>query len=87
MYGSLHYMSPLTSPHSTEVLSVREQGEWMSVEVAVDGNLAIPFDVHKSDWRNYPDEDSRRAMLERQALGLLDTYGDARCQRKEALCG
>jgi hypothetical protein len=62
------------------VLIGQKNGEWRECQLAVNGRLAIPFSVHESDWRAYDSEDKRLEMLSRQAISLLDTYGDAREQ-------
>lgn len=73
------------SNHSkVEILSIKENGEWVTVEMALDSQLVIPFDVHKSDWRSYREVKELEAMLARQAASLLATYGDARQPREEA---
>jgi hypothetical protein len=65
--------------HHVELLCYgRKEGEWHHVEIAIDGVLATPFDVHAADWQNYPNDEARIQFLVRQAVGLVDTYGDAR---------
>lgn len=49
----------------------------MNVEAALDGQLVVPFGVHKSDWRPMSAE-QLMPFLERQAGAMLDLYGDAR---------
>jgi hypothetical protein len=64
-----------------EIINIGQRnGEWYECQLAVDGKLAIPFSVHAEDWRNYPSEDKRLEMLTRQAISLLDEFGDARSQ-------
>ena len=60
----------------------RKQGEWHHVELALEGTLCVPFDVHASDWDSFHDDESRIRFLARQAQGLIDTYGDARYTRE-----
>ena len=55
-----------------------ENGEWVTIEMAYSGHLVVPFDIHKSDWRGYREVKELEAMLVRQAVSLLATYGDAR---------
>jgi hypothetical protein len=67
-----------------EIIEHRDLPEgWIQIRCAVRGKLAVPFQLHKSDLEQYRDEDSYLAMLERQAVSLIETYGDARCQRLE----
>lgn len=55
-----------------------DNSEWFVCQLAVDGRLSVPFSIHKADWLSYPNEEQRIQMLTRQAIGLLDQYGDAR---------
>ena len=50
---------------------------YFQVQVAVNGKLAWPFDVHESDWHEM-NARQRAAYLERSAISLLGRYGDAR---------
>ena len=50
---------------------------YFKVQVAVNGRLAWPFDIHESDWQQM-DEREQHAYLERSAIALLGRYGDAR---------
>lgn len=59
----------------------RPDGEWRLVEVAIDGQLAS-FSVHAADWCAHPTEESRNAMLVRQAKSYLTEFGDFRYQRR-----
>lgn len=62
-----------------EILTIgRKEGEWRECQLAVDGRLAIPFSVHEADWQAYQTDDERIQMLTRQAVSLLDEFGDAR---------
>lgn len=59
--------------------------EWRPVTVAVDGQLAS-FSIHEADWRMYPTDEARNAMLIRQAQGLIAEYGDLREGRPIQAC-
>jgi hypothetical protein len=68
-----------TTYGNVEIVTIGlKQGEWRECQLAVDGKLAIPFSVHEEDWRSYRTEEERLQMLTRQAISLLDSYGDAR---------
>ena len=58
----------------------KQTGEWLECQLAINGDLAIPFSIHRSDWDNYKTEQERIEMLARQSVGLLESYGDARSQ-------
>jgi hypothetical protein len=66
-------------------LSLDRPGDYDLARVAIDGQLVTPFEIPKSIRREQftRDEDFLR-FLERQAITLLATYGDAREQRQEA---
>lgn len=53
---------------------------YRSVQVAVDGRLSWPFDIHESVWGPL-DEDGRMKYLEHSARTLIGRYGDARSTR------
>lgn len=57
-----------------------KQGEWRECQIAIDGVLGLPFSVHESDWRMYRTDAERNEMLTRQAIAMLQDYGDARHQ-------
>lgn len=61
-----------------EILELRPVGEYLQVRAALNGNLAIPFDVHKSIRGQFRTEAAFEDYLARQVTTLLDTYGDAR---------
>jgi len=50
---------------------------YFKVEVAVNGRLAWPFDIHEADWKEMTERE-QHAYLERSAITLLGRYGDAR---------
>lgn len=58
------------------------RGDYVHARLALDGHLVIPFEIPKStymeDFRTPADFE---AFLVRQAVTLLDRYGDAREQR------
>jgi hypothetical protein len=56
-------------------------GQMRLVRVAVDGVLAVPFEVHEADFQRYPSAQLREQMLARQAMTLVENYGDARYLR------
>lgn len=60
------------------------RGDYVRARVALDGHLAIPFEIPKSTYvERFPRSEDFEAFLARQARSLLDTYGDAREQRSE----
>ena len=50
---------------------------YFKVQVAVNGKLSWPFDIHESDWKQM-DSGQQADYLERSAIALLGRYGDAR---------
>ena len=54
-----------------------DRSGYFKVEVAVNGKVAWPFDIHEGDWKSMDDRE-RAAYLERSAITLLGRYGDAR---------
>lgn len=71
---------------STELLELRDQlNGWLMVRMAIGGKLAVPFEVPKSvRYEEFPREEDFLSYLERQAVSLLEAYGDAREQRAVA---
>lgn len=68
--------------HRVEVIEPGTKvGEMRRCRVAIDGTPSIPFEVHEADFQRYPSDKSRAEMLARQAMGLIETYGDGRCPR------
>lgn len=55
-----------------------KQGQFRRCQVAVDGTPCVPFDVHEADFLSFRSDRERTEFLARQAMGLIDTYGDAR---------
>lgn len=54
-----------------------DRSGYFKVQVAVDGKLSWPFDVHEGDWGQLTEE-QREAYLLMSATTLLGRYGDAR---------
>lgn len=50
---------------------------YRSIQVAVDGALSWPFDIHQSEYSEM-DDDEFEAYVEKCARRLLAHYGDAR---------
>jgi hypothetical protein len=65
-----------------EVLSWGQpkDGWQQGVQVALNNKLAVPFDIASADWHSEraKGESSLLQFLCRQAMTLLDNYGDAR---------
>lgn len=54
-------------------------GDYDFVRVALDGKVAVPFEIPKSVWREqFVNTEEFEAFLVRQAQTLLDEYGDSR---------
>ena len=66
-----------------EILELRAVGEFWQVRTALNGKLAVPFDVHKSVRERFPHPEAFEEYLGRQTRTLLDAYGDAREHREE----
>lgn len=60
-----------------------KEGDWRLVELAVDGKLAS-FSIHEADWRAYPTEAARNAMLLRNAQSMIEELGDFRYPKPES---
>lgn len=61
-----------------------ERPDYIFARVALDGRLAIPFEIPKSTYvEDFPRAEDFHSFLARQAQALLDAYGDAREQRPE----
>jgi hypothetical protein len=56
-------------------------GQMRRCRVAVDGVPSIPFEVHEADFQRYPTALLRVQMLARQAMSLIENYGDGRYPR------
>jgi hypothetical protein len=68
-----------------EILELDTMGaDYVRARVALNGHLAIPFDIPKSTYiEDFPRSEDFEAFLARQAQTLLDAYGDAREQRPD----
>jgi hypothetical protein len=68
-----------------EILELRFDcpGDYDLARLAIDGHPVTPFEIPKSVRREqYPREADFLKFLERQAISLLATYGDAREQQQ-----
>ena len=65
----------------------QDDSEWYVCKMAVNGTLATTFSVGADTVYNYLESiDGERQLgeyLERQALNLIERYGDARCPRPD----
>lgn len=61
-----------------EVVKYQEHREDVTVQLALDGTLAVPFTAGKEIFYSWPSEEERHTWLERTARTLIDIYGDAR---------
>lgn len=71
---------PWRSQH-LEILSYREAGEYITVQVAINSTPAASMDVHKSIRDACPDEDAWLNYLTGAADTMIQLYGDARDRR------
>ena len=63
-----------------EIIEVKVPvGQMRVCRVAIDSIPSIPFDVHEADFQSFPDSTLRNQFLARQAMGLIETFGDGRC--------
>lgn len=63
-------------------LTLDRPGDYDFIRVAVDGHPVIPFEIPKSIRREqFTRDEDFLAYLQRQAITLLESYGDAREQR------
>jgi len=51
------------------------------VQVALNGELAVPCDIHESEYREMSSEDFKQYLI-RTARSALNYYGDARVLRR-----
>ena len=51
---------------------------WVTVQLALRGNLAVPLTVEREIFWGFDELPSATSWLERCARTLLDVYGDAR---------
>jgi len=65
----------------------QSDSEWYVCQLAINGVLATTFSVGANtvyDYLNSPDGERQLGeYLERQAINLIDRYGDARCPRPD----
>ena len=62
-----------------EILELDAMGsDYVRTRVTLNGVLAIPFEFLKSDYVGFKNREEMEAFLERQALTLIESYGDAR---------
>ena len=61
-----------------ELIGIRERGEYLLIQCALDERLGVPFFLHKSDRREFHTEEEFQAYLTRQTRALLEEFGDAR---------
>jgi hypothetical protein len=68
-----------------EILELDTHGaEYVRARVAIHGKLAIPFEFLKSDYvEKFRRPEDLEAFLARQAVTLLESYGDAREQHQD----
>jgi hypothetical protein len=66
-----------------EILELTSAGEFWQVRAALDDQLAVPFEVHKSIVAKFTREDDLFQYLGRQTRTMLEVYGDAREHRPE----
>lgn len=50
----------------------------VTIQLAVNGKLAVPITVEDSDFFDYPSEAEQAAFLKRSAESMIRIYGDAR---------
>lgn len=68
-----------------EIVRYRKEGEYYDIQLAIDGVLSVPLEVHASARECYSN-DSRGELewfqyLQRSSETLIQVYGDARYQR------
>jgi hypothetical protein len=69
-------------PAGLEILELDTMGsDYVRARVALDGQLAVPFEFAKSDFIDMQQRDGLEPFLARQARTLIDSYGDARENR------
>lgn len=69
--------------HKVEVLEPGTKiGQMRRCRVAIDNVPSISFEVHEADFQNFPNDILRNQFLARQAMGLIESYGDGRMPRQ-----
>lgn len=69
----IHLVQP-----TIEIIRLTKSGEYYDAQLAIDGTLAIPMEVHASVREQYPREADFIQYLVRSAETMIDLYGDAR---------
>jgi len=69
--------SPLVQPN-VEIIRLQKSGEYYDAQLAVNGTLAVPMEIHASCREQYRTEAEFIAYLTRSAETMIDLYGDAR---------
>lgn len=64
-----------------EIITYKEKGDYLEVQVALGGVLAPSMDIHKSAREEYRTEQAWTEYLKRCAESLIKCYGDARHPR------
>jgi hypothetical protein len=59
-------------------LPERHEGWYNGVQIAVDDVPCVPFSIHAAARELYATEDDWVRMLVRQAVALIEQYGDSR---------
>ena len=66
-----------------EIVRCSDHGDFVTVQVALDGRLAVPMTVDRATWKGtFATDTLREQWLARSARTLLDIYGDAREDRR-----
>jgi hypothetical protein len=63
---------------NVEIIRLQKSGEYYDAQLAVDGKLAVPMEIHASCRDQYPTEAEFIAYLTRSAEMMIELYGDAR---------
>lgn len=61
-----------------ELVTFHEDRHGVTVQLALDGKLAVPATIASADFWGHESEDARHKFLARSARTLLDIFGDAR---------
>jgi hypothetical protein len=68
-----------------EILFLKEQGEFLEAQLAVNSILAVPFSFHKSVREQFTTRETFEAYLFRQASAMIEQFGDARTARPDQM--
>lgn len=74
---SLEAVSALRHASGLELVTYKDHGKDVTVQLALHGLLAVPMTVQREVFWGY-EEKQQHEWLERCARTLLDIYGDAR---------